>query len=231
MLSTLMKYAVALAAYAGGIIANSVMLREFPVQSMALRWIIAFTFGYLIFLLAVRFYCFATAPRARRLSGDSGSWWDNIDLTSGWSSSGTGPGPIFRGGGGSFGGAGSSGSFDAPAVHGGSSFIPDVDLDLGGDDGVLVVVAIAAIACLALGLGGSLLYVLWHMPGLLADAAAGAAIVGIAGRRHQEGWIAAVLRHTWKPAIASVVSLAAVGIALHHFFPGARTLGEVLMVL
>jgi hypothetical protein len=221
MLSSIMKYAVAIAAYAGGIVANSFMLREAPVQSMALRWIIAFGVGYLIFLAAVRFYCYATAPRANRLSGKGGSWWDDIDFTSGWYASDSNSASVLRGGGGSFGGAGSSAS----------SLLPDVDVDVGGDDGVLVVIAVAAIACLALGLGGSLLYVLWHMPHLLADAAAGAAIVGIAGRRHREGWISAVLRYTWKPAIVSVMSLAVVGLTLQHFFPGARTLGEVLTSL
>jgi hypothetical protein len=226
-LGTLAKYSIALIAYAAGGLANAWLATNGSSQSMLARWLVAFAIGYLVFVLLVRLYCYANAPvqrfRERRSALDG---W-NLPLD--WPrASGSAP----QGCGGQFGGAGASGSFDAPAASPSlASGVANAPFDIPvPDDGVGIVVAIVvaiALVVLALGLGASLLYVLWQMPELLADAVAGAAVVGLASHR-VEGWWGAVTRHTWKPVLVSLLSLVVTGAALHLAVPRAHTVSQVL---
>jgi len=233
-LGTLAKYSIALIAYAAGGLTNAWLVTNGAPHSLVARWLVAFGVGYLVFVLLVRLYCHANAPvrrfRERRRWFDGGDAFDAATRVAGDCSR---PSDVLlREGGGQFGGAGAGSSFDAPLSSNRlSSGISNVSFDIPVvDEGIGVVAAIVvaiALVALALGLGGSLLYLLWQMPALLADAVAGAAVVGLASRR-AEGWWGALTRHTWKPVLVSLLSLVVTGSVLNLAVPQAHTLSEVL---
>jgi hypothetical protein len=238
-MGALAKYGIALIAYAAGGLTDAWLVTNGAPQSMALRWLVAFGMGYLVFVLLVRLYCYAHAPvrhfRDRGRGFDGGDALDAATRVVRYGARSADP--VLPGGGGQFGGAGASSPFDAPLSSPPVSLstpIPDLSFDIPVvDEGVgivaAIVVAIALIA-LALCLGASLVYVLWQMPELLADAVAGAAAVGLASRR-AEGWWGAVTRHTWKPVLISLLSLVVTGTLLQLAVPQAHTLSEVLVAV
>jgi hypothetical protein len=240
LMGTLAKYSIALIAYAAGGLTNAWLVTHGAPQNMVLRWLVAFGMGYLVFVLLVRLYCYAHAParRFRDRGGGLDGGFDGGDVLDAAlrvaRSCPRSTGQALPSGGGQFGGAGASGSFDAPLSSPPaplSSPLSDLSFDIPlVDEGVGILATIAvviALIALALGLGASLLYVLWQMPELLADAVAGAAAVGLASRR-AEGWWGAITRHTWKPVLVGLLSLVVTGTLLHLAVPQAHTLGEAL---
>ncbi|HYT98442.1 MAG TPA: hypothetical protein VEO36_14060 [Casimicrobiaceae bacterium] len=96
------------------------------------------------------------------------------------------------------------------------------------------VLGIALLALLAV-IGGGVVFLIVSAPHMLADAAFSALLAGGLAksiRRIDEGdWEGSVLRSTWKPlAIVALVTVVA-GIVAQMAAPGARTLGEVLMLV
>jgi hypothetical protein len=98
-------------------------------------------------------------------------------------------------------------------------------LDLDDADGVLPLLAVVAIvvglvACVS---------VIWSAPQMLGElladgAAAGAAYKGL--RSSAGDWTFGVIRRTWLPATAILVTFVLLGIAGHHFKPGADSIGD-----
>jgi len=238
-MGTLAKYSIALIAYAAGGLSNVWLVTNGWPQSMVARWLVAFAVGYLVFVLLVRLYCYANSPvrrfRERRSWVDGGDVLDvGVRVTRGCSRSSD---ASLGHGGGQFGGGGASSSFStplSPEPFSPSSGLSNLTFDIPVVDegaGIVIGIVIAvALVGLALGLGASLLYVLWQMPELLADAVAGAAVVGLASNR-AESWWGALTRHTWKPVLVSLLSLVVTGMVLHLAAPQAHTLGDVVAAL
>lgn len=116
---------------------------------------------------------------------------------------------------------------------GGSSGI-GLDLDL-GDDGWLVVVLLILVAAVLASVFGVVLYLVWSGPALLADVAFQAMLAGglIKSTRNWRDacWETRLLRATWIPfaiVLALAVAMAMVGT---HLFPDAHTLGDMLRAL
>jgi hypothetical protein len=179
------------------------------VHSMVVRYPIAITLAYAVFLLGVWTWLCAMgfmgsakgndSPNARKSKG-SGL---DIDLPSGGGGGGGAGGgggsgvSIPRGGGGSFDGGGASASFadgrapmimnlqaqapDAPTQVAASAGKSGGGFDLGGIDGDGIVLIVLAIALVAVIFVTSG-YLIWSAPDVLTEAAFGAALTGTLSR-------------------------------------------------
>lgn len=210
----------------------SVALLHSGLGSMAWRYLVAATFGYLLFLVLIRSWLAyqrrywsldSDVPTDVELNGESGS---------------------FSGEDGSFGGGGASGSF---GPSGGSSIPHSDSLDIvpspgfapsaGFLDSVPDVDEAWPVARIALGLGALLAglvalgFVVYASPVLFAEVLLDAAVVGAvyrrARRRSRGHWLGGVLRRTWLPAAGLCVLVALTGFVLQSAAPEARSLGAV----
>lgn len=236
------RFTILAVAYLAGIGIN-VALFHWGVLSPALRWPIAFVAGYAAFLLTVKAWLLLNEPPRRATSRRQFAGHDVTNAFdwpfAGSPSGGTAPAAGgFAGRGGNFGGGGASGAFggDAaagPATSGPGLSLPDIDVDVPDGDGlpvfVIIVLTLAVIA-VAAAVIGSAVWLFMAMPHLLHEAAAAAALTGLAARR-RDGWMLTVLKHSWAPAAITGLFLATAGAALSHFLPAAHTLGQALRLL
>ncbi|MFT4241782.1 MAG: hypothetical protein QM569_05820 [Acidovorax sp.] len=209
------------------------------VDSLALRYAVTLTAGYLGYLLVLRAWA---ARLVRRPEGGGADGLDLPDIP--WPNGGSGGGarvPLPRTGGGDFGGAGASGDFGAVGDSGASALG-----DLAGgaadalgsaDEGAVVVVPVVAIfligAALVLG-AGSLAFLFFGWDALLAVAvelafsyATARAAVGV----EREGWLSAAVRLTWKPLLGALLCAVLLGATIDHFLPGVRSLPQAVRVI
>jgi len=213
------------------------------VETLALRYLVTLTVGYLGYLLVLRAWA-ARLVRWRARGKDEGDGsLDGLDFVPDipWPRGGGGNGGagIPRTGGGDFGGGGSSGSYgggsDASALGdlaGGAA-----DAIGSADEGAVVVVPVVAIfligAALILGAGSlAMLFFGWDV--LLTVAvelafsyATARAAVGV----EREGWLTAAVRLTWKPLLGALVCAVALGAAIDHFLPDVRSLPQAVRIL
>jgi hypothetical protein len=106
------------------------------------------------------------------------------------------------------------------------------DVDDGGF--ALVVIGLVILALVAV-VTGAAVYLFMLAPILLVDAAFNALLAGglvkSVRRMDEPDWEGSVLHATWKPfAVVAVIAVVA-GIAVGMVAPGARTLGEVLLMV
>jgi hypothetical protein len=213
------------ATFGAGFLANRLMLL-IPVHGMALRWVLALGVSYMAFFGYVRIWLAYVGARPIVTGGGDGTV--NFDP-------GSAPTNLdgFSGGGGHFGGGGASDDW------GGSSMpslgkIDGGSLDVGDGDGCgLVVLGILALAAVAVMMGG-MIYLVVGAPAMLADTAFSAMLAGglvkHVRRMDEFDWEGSVFRSTWKPFLGVVVMAIVTGEVAHYVVPGARTLGEVLML-
>ena len=240
------------AAFGSGFLVSYALLRA-GVGSTLVRWPLGTLVGYVALFLCMRLWLAYVGVRPfssgeRRVTEDAA----NVDMV--WSS-GNGGGSsiagdavdVFRGGGGSSGGGGASGSFgDAPvrvfapggsSGGGGGSKGAGFSLDLGDGDAFKLLVLVIIVLAIVAALGGGVIYLVASAPHLLADVAFGAALTGgiaPAARRVADAdadWSGSVFKATWKPFFIILVVVVAASLALNHYFPGARTLGEAFGML
>lgn len=222
------------------------------VESLALRYFVTLSVGYLGYLLVLR----AWAARLVRRDADPGdggldvpdlSWPGNG--SSGGASSG-GQMPLPRTGGGDFGGGGASGDFGGAWAQGlssgGSSSDASVLGDLAGgavdaiggsDEGAVVVVPVVAIfligAAIIFGAGSlAMLFFGWDVLLTVAveiafSVATARAAVGV----EREGWLSAAVRLTWKPLLGALVCAVVLGATIDHFLPGVQSLPQAVRVI
>jgi hypothetical protein len=211
------------ATFGAGFLGNKLLLL-IPVHEMALRWTLALAISYLAFFGCVRIWLAYVGARPM-YGGDGADVLNNVG--SGPTDSGS-----FHGGGGNFGGGGASADWgDSPVQS-----LKDVGgaLDVGDGDGCgLLVLGILVLALVAAAMGG-VIYILVGAPAMLADAAFSALLAGglvkHVRRMDELDWEGSIFKSTWKP-FAGVVAIALVtGAVAHYVVPGARTLGEVLML-
>jgi hypothetical protein len=151
--------------------------------------------------------------------------------------------PFESGRGGDFGGAGSGGSFDAPEIPSalvegaGQAAGSVVEAAGAADEGVVVLIPLTLVVGLALAIGTALGFVVFGLFGVevllavaveIAIASVGGALAYKAG---VEGWLAAAWRHTRASAAAALVTLVALGAAIDHWMPEARSLPHAVRLL
>jgi hypothetical protein len=204
-----------------------------PVHGMALRWVLALFVSYVAFFCCVRVWLAYVGARPiyggdgtdSALNLDGGSSAPNLD--------GLPRGDPFRGGGGQFGGGGASADWgDSPVQSLGD--ISGGSLDVGDGDGCgLLVLGIVVLAAVAVTMGG-VVYLVVGAPAILVDTAFSALLAGglvkHVRRMDEFDWEGSVIRSTWKPFLGVVTMAIVAGTVAHYVMPGARTLGEVLML-
>jgi hypothetical protein len=222
------------------------------VDTLALRYLVTLTVGYLGYLLLLR--AWASRLVRRHDAGSDGGSGDLPDLSwpSGNSSGGGGQVPLPRTGGGDFGGGGASGDFGGGWTSGlsdaGSGSSSDSsalgDLASGAadaigsaDEGAVVVVPVVAIfligAALIFGAGSlAMLFFGWDVLLTVAvelafSVATARAAVGV----EREGWLSAAVRLTWKPLLGALVCAVVLGATIDHFMPGVQSLPQAVRVL
>ena len=217
------------------------------VPSLALRYLVTLGVGYGVYLLVLRLW----AAWLLRRRSDAGDAPDGLDLLpdAGWPA---GPGrqgttPPLHGGGGDFGGAGATGQWDAPAADGagGTGWGGDLGdaasgaLEAAGsaDEAAVVVVPVVAIFVVGvalLGGAGALAWLYFGSEVLLAVAvelafsvASARALMGA----ERAGWLGAAWRLTGKPLLGALLCAVALGAALDHWLPQARSLPHAVQLL
>jgi len=210
-------------------------------MSLRFRYPIAVLASYGVFLLLIRVWIWYVSVRAAAglqlanldFSGGGGS---GGSLSFGGGSGGSGSGAGFSGfGGGTSGGGGASSSWegnDAAAVvsqpsaaPSGSHWWPDIDLP--DDDGWVIVLLIALVACI---LGGGV-YLVYAAPHILPEAAGQVILAGTLTRVSKEehhNWMAGVIWSTWIPFLTVLLMAGALGWEAHRYCPVAPRLIDVL---
>ena len=221
------------------------------VESLALRYFVTLSVGYLGYLLVLRAWA-ARLVRSDRDTGGDGSSLDVPDVSwpSGSSSGGSGQVPLPRTGGGDFGGGGASGDFGGTWTQGlssggsGSDSSALGDLASGAadaigsaDEGAVVVVPVVAIfligAAIIFGAGSlAMLFFGWDVLLTVAveiafSVATARAAVGV----EREGWLTAAVRLTWKPLLGALVCAVVLGATIDHFMPGVQSLPQAVRVI
>ena len=222
------------------------------VESLALRYFVTLSAGYLGYLLVLRAWAARLVRQGRGAEGD-GSSLDVPDLP--WpsgSSSGGGSGqvPLPRAGGGDFGGGGASGDFGGAWSQGLSSGGASSDASALGDlasgaadaigssdEGAVVVVPVVAIfligAAILFGAGSlAMLFFGWDVLLTVAveiafSVATARAAVGV----EREGWLLAAVRLTWKPLLGALVCAVVLGATIDHFLPDVQSLPAAVRAL
>ena len=227
------------------------------VESLALRYLVTLSVGYLGYLLVLRTWAARLVREGRkpRKSGDNSHGDVGLDLPDlpwprGGSPGSGGQMPLPRTGGGDFGGGGASGEFGGGWVQGvsgsgsgsGTSVLGEVagsaaEAIGSADDGAVVVVPVVAIfligAALLFGAGSlAMLFFGWDVLLTVAvelafSVATARAAVGV----EREGWLMAAVRLTWKPLLGALICAVVLGATLDHFLPGAQSLPQAVRML
>jgi hypothetical protein len=213
-----------------GLLASFSMLR-LGLDSMALRYPLALVVSYLFFLILLWLWLrtkasdYLEVPDLSGLAPSGGQPSSSIDLASG--------------GGGSFGGAGASGTFDAPLADlGGVTDAPmkavgEAASSIGDADELAIpIVAIVLAAVLATGLVLASLYAVYIAPALFAELLVDGGLSYALFRRLRSQdrplWLASAMRRTVMPFAVTAVFLAAVGAAMSAYAPEAKSIGQVI---
>jgi hypothetical protein len=210
-------------------------LMRMGVELLSLRYATSFVIAYLVLLGLL--YVWAQWLLSRdegdgiQVDGGGGDGSDGNPLDS----------PVFKSGeGGDFGGAGGGGSFDMPSATGdvtGEVTGGVLEVAAGADEGALVLVPLALVVGIALVIGTGLGFVVFGLFGVevllavaveIAIASVGGALAFKAGA---EGWFGAAWRRTRTAAVVALIGLLALGAAIDHWLPQARSLPHALQLM
>ena len=220
------------------------------VESMAVRYGVAFLVGYLAYIGLIRLWGWHVCNHRRFHDGDGAGTELAVDAMDFWWMSNRHSGgttqAMASGRGGDFGGGGATGDWigdtNVPSSGAmeevvGGAFKGAGEVIAGSDDGAVVVIPIVAIFIMALlffvGLG-SIAFLYFGSEVLLAVAVqlafsytASNAAVKIA----KGGWLGSVWRITWKPMLGSLLCAVALGFMFDTFVPQANTMVDVVRIL
>lgn len=242
---------ILVATFLSGMVATKLM-QEAHLNKLWLRYAVAVLFAYGAFLLLIKCWLIYLGIRARRQRatltdlpsdfadavcdlGNVGFDWSG-DFGGGGGSSVS---DAFEGGGGSFGGGGASGSWgiDAedvaksvtvPSPGGGSGGGGGFDLDLGGDDGVIILVIALVVAIVVAGI-----WMIYAAPAILSEAAFEAmlasALLKKAKQAGEGNWVGSVIKSTILPFLVIAALSTAVGYYAQKSCPAATRLREALL--
>lgn len=201
----------------------SFALLSFGVSSMTLRYPIATTLAYCVFLLFLRVWLWLQNNRA---DSDVSS----LDF-SGSSGSSEGGGSNFHfSGGGDFSGAGAGGDWsagDSSSLSSGDSLLDGSSFDFDIEEIGLLIIAVIAV------LGGLLasFYIVYAAPVLLAEIFVdGVLIAGLYKRVkgiERKYWLTTAIKRTIVPVILAIVFFTIAGFALQIAVPEADSIGRV----
>lgn len=217
------------------------------VETLALRYLITLSVGYVGYLLVLRLWA------ARLVDGDrdSGSGAGDAAEVAGdvadmaidavtWRGGGLRM-PMPRSGGGSVHSSGGSGDFGTGLSDAGSG-LGDLasgaaDAVSGADEGAVVVIPIVAIfligAAIVFGAGAlAMLFFGWDVLLTVAVELAFSVVTARAAMGvEREGWLSAAVRLTWKPMLGAVVCAVALGATIDHFLPHVNSLPEAVRAI
>ncbi len=218
------------------------------ITTMWVRYSLALVAAYGTFFIGVWIWLHLSQyGRHLRAQKRESTFDANIDLPSGGrTSDGQSTSNFQGGGGGSSDGGGASGGWDegvSPVDHGISvdapsganldALVPNIDVDLGGDEsGCLIVIAVFLLVAFLTVIFGAAGYVIYQAPAILAEVVfevlLGSRLARGARAVDSASWSRTLLAVTWKPF--AIVSLMALCFAVYcqHTFPGLATAGEVL---
>jgi len=201
----------------------SLLLLLFGVETMWLRYAIAFAVAYLNFLWMLRLWL-------RHRETVDFDVFDAADLATDVPRLFDGG---FDGGGGSFGGGGASSDFEGepirPAASGASK--GDVSSIFDAEEGILVIALVAAL----FGLLAASFWMIWSAPALLAELALDACFVG--GLYHRlrrvdsSAWFGTALKRTVLPFFFTGALFVFAGWLAQEKYPAARSIGEVVNLM
>ena len=230
---------------AGVAFLSSALMLWMRIHYMPVRYALAGVIGYGVFVALMNRWLghHADQSNVNNLM-DTADVIDAVDI----------PGGLFRGtaraagraadglfGGGRSGGGGASASFGTGGVVPPVSPIPmaasstdgkgsskglSFDLDL--DDGAKALLPLLAIAAIVAGLVACA-GVIWSAPNMLAELLVDGAVAGAAYNRLRASsgdWTFGIVRRTWLPAAAIIVTFVMLGVAGHHFKPDADSFGD-----
>ena len=224
------------------------------VDSLAVRYLVSLGLGYLGYLLMLRIWAGALVDRPGSGKADVPDFPDVSGLVQSWPSGGSDGGKVVpvdlkSGGGGDFAGGGASGDFSGPGdtvwvsqAGDGGDVLGDlaggaIDAAASADEGAVVVVPVAVIfllGCVVFLGAGTLLMLYFGWEALLAVAVElsfSYVTARSAVRVVREGWLAAVLRLTWKPLLGTVVCAFILGAGIDYFVPAADSLPHAIRLL
>lgn len=155
---------------------------------------------------------------------------------SGGSGSSSDPAPFESGGGGEFGGGGASAHFDAPDI-GEPLGSAAAEIVGGADEAAIVLIPLAVVVGAAMALGALLGVAVFGLFGVevLLGVAVEIAFASVGGalaiKAQREGWLRNALRTTAGPAAIALCTVVAVGAAVDHWLPDARSLPHAVQML
>ncbi|MES2611711.1 MAG: hypothetical protein V4679_15795 [Pseudomonadota bacterium] len=219
-------------------------------ETLALRYLITLSVGYIGYLLVLRLWA---ARLVQREDDDSDSGAGDaveaagdvadmaIDAVSWRGGSGGGQGLPMPRSGGSVHTSGGSGDFGTGLSDAGSG-LGDLasgaaDAVSGADEGAVVVIPIVAIfligAAIVFGAGAlAMLFFGWDVLLTVAVELAFSVVTARAAMGvEREGWLSAAVRLTWKPMLGAVVCAVALGAAIDHFLPHVNSLPEAVRAM
>jgi hypothetical protein len=210
---------------------SSFSMLHFGMDAMAIRYPLALTVAYLVFLLLIWLWMRTKAA----------DFLDVPDVTGlvPQGNSSTGLDQFASGGGGDFGGGGASGSFDSPAVNLGSmddASAKSVGEAFGAvaeaDEFAVPIVVIALAIGVAIGLLWASIYFVYIAPVLFAEVLVDGAL-SYALFRHLRAedrpfWLASAMRHTIIPFAVTAIFLTMSGVAMSFYAPDAKSIGQVV---
>lgn len=217
-------------------------------ETLALRYFITLSVGYIGYLLVLRMW--AARLVQREDDGSDGGAGDAVeaagdvadmalDAVSWRGGSGQGM-PMPRSGGSIHTGSG-SGDFGSALSDAGSG-LGDLasgaaDAVSGADEGAVVVIPIVAIFLIgsAIVFGAGALAMLFFGWDVLLTVAVELAFSVVTARAamgvEREGWLSAAVRLTWKPMLGAVVCAVVLGFAIDHFLPHVNSLPEAVRAM
>lgn len=237
---------ILLATTMAGVLASKGMLAV-GLHNAALRYPITVLFAYLIFFSAIKIWLWLMTDAPVSSSRDTGRGSSGgIDVP--FFSGGSGPG-----GGGTFDGGGASADFGdtladmasgvgdsvgdaggvAGDVLGGAGDVVSGALD--DEGGVLLVIVLGLLAVLLFSVVGAGVFLIWQAPAILAEAAFNAVLattlIRSTRKMKEPDWIGSVFKATWKPFAVVLLLAVVAGWAMHHYFPEAVRMMDVIRLV
>jgi len=222
---------------ASGLLASKILL-EAGIHSVLLRYPLAVLVAYGLFLGMTRLWIrYTVVNRPSRYSLGEDAVETTLDMLGEDSSRSYGDSlrPALFGGGDS-GGGGASDRWDVatsariePAPSSGGSHFSAGGLDIDLDEGIWILLALAAVILAIFGAGA---YLVWAAPEILPEIAVGALLASSLKRsaQHAEsrGWLRSVVSCTAIPFGIVFLLVCVLAYAIHHTCPGAPRLLDAL---
>lgn len=228
-------------------------LLHLGLSALWIRYPLAVASAYGMFLLLLRFWLAYQRGRRER-QGDSPDLSDLLDPSvpdaAGGVARGARAAGRMVGGGGRFGGAGASGSYEGPmplpvgdpqaasatvgdsGSSGGAKGIGSLFDLASADENTLPLVVVLAVLAALLSLVLAVVYLIWTAPALLAEVLVDGLVVAALSHRLKRidspSWVGAVLRRTWLPATGVALTLGLTGYLLQRFDPAIDSIGDVV---